>query len=126
MFSTLCRLSLLSIVLFSTLQLAATDIVQTVTGGGSLEGYKPNEANLALGASQGLAISALGDIYLSNTGDNQVLKINSTTGAIQVYAGNGTRSFSGDGGPATGAGLNQPGALAVDVRGVVRAAPAAT
>jgi trimeric autotransporter adhesin len=97
--------------------LYATDIVQTVVGGGSLEGYAASEANLSLEASLGLAIGPTGDVFVSNPGDNQVIKVNPTTGAIQVVAGNGTRSFSGDGGPATGAGLNRPGALVFDTQG---------
>ena len=46
-------------------------------------GYAPDEANLALGNSQGLAISALGEIYFSDSGHNQVLKVDPTTITIE-------------------------------------------
>ncbi|HYF48284.1 MAG TPA: hypothetical protein VEJ63_02700 [Planctomycetota bacterium] len=92
----------------------ATDILQTIAGGGSLELYKPLEANLLLGNSGGLAVSAIGEIYVSDSGHHQVLKIDPTTGRIVIFAGNGTAAFFGDGGPAVSAGLNTPGALALD------------
>ncbi len=95
----------------------ATDVIQTLAGGGSLEGYKPGEANLALGNSQGLAISAIGELYVSDSVHNQVLKINPTTGRISIYAGNGTAAYFGDGTPATSAGLNSPGGLTFDSKG---------
>jgi sugar lactone lactonase YvrE len=95
----------------------ATDIVQTLAGGGSLEGYKPEEANLFLGTSQGLAISPIGELYVSDSVHNQVLKISPTTGRISIYAGNGTAAYFGDGTPAPSAGLNTPGGLAFDAKG---------
>lgn len=36
---------------------------------------------------------------------------------IGTYAGNGTAGFSGDGGPATQAGLNNPQDVAIDSQG---------
>jgi len=95
----------------------AADIIQTIAGGGSLEGYTPDEANLLLGNSQGLAVNALGDLFVSDSGHNQVLKINPTTGLITVVAGNGTACYFGDGLPAYSAGLHNPGGLAFDATG---------
>ena len=95
----------------------ASDIIETLAGGGGLDGYKPDQANLALGGSQGLAISALGEIYFSDTNHNQVFKVNPTTATITLVAGNGTQAFNGDGLPAAGAGLNAPGGLAFDHSG---------
>jgi DNA-binding beta-propeller fold protein YncE len=40
-----------------------------------------------------------------------------TAGDIYTVAGDGTRGYSGDGGPATGAELASPGAVAVDAAG---------
>jgi sugar lactone lactonase YvrE len=95
----------------------ATDIVETLAGGGSLEGYAPLKANLALGSSQGIAVSAIGEIYISDSTHNQVLKISPTTAQIMIYAGDGTAAYFGDGTPAVSAGLNNPGALAFDAKG---------
>ena len=109
----------LALTVLAVLHTAAfgADIVQTLAGGGSLEGYKPDEANLDLGNSQGLAISAIGELYVSDSGHNQVLKISPTTGRISIYAGNGTAAYFGDGTPAPSAGLNGPGGLAFDAKG---------
>ena len=92
----------------------ATDIIITLAGGGSIEGYKPDEANLALGAAQGMAISPRGEIYFSDANRQQVLKLNPATGLISLVAGNGARAYSGDGLPAVSAALNQPGGLTFD------------
>jgi sugar lactone lactonase YvrE len=92
----------------------ATEIVETLAGGGSVQGYQPDQTNLALGNSQGIAISAIGEIYFSDSGHNQVLKIEPTSGTVSIIAGNGTRAYNGDGLPAPEAGLNNPGGLAFD------------
>lgn len=96
---------------------SATDIIQTVAGGGSLEGYKPREANLLLGNSQGLAVDGLGRLYVSDSGHHQVLKIDPSTGKVSVVAGDGTAAYFGDGTPAPSAGLHSPGGLALDATG---------
>jgi hypothetical protein len=95
----------------------ATDVITTLAGGGSLEGYAPDEANLALGNSQGLAISALGEIYFSDSGHNQVLKVDPTTARVTLVAGHGAQAYGGDGLPAPSASLNAPAALAFDAAG---------
>ena len=51
--------------------------------------------------------------------DQRVLRIDPATGVETIIAGNGTRGFSGDGGPATGASLNDPVGIAVDDEGNV-------
>ncbi len=95
----------------------ATDIITTLAGGGSLEGYFPDEANLELGTSQGLAISAAGEVFVSDSNHHQVLKINPASGLITLVAGNGARAYSGDGSPAASASLNAPAGLAFDSTG---------
>src|SRR5216684_777126 len=44
-------------------------------------------------------------------------QVYSQTGLISTYAGNGSISYSGDGGPATNASIYQPYGLAVDANG---------
>lgn len=95
-------------------QAHSTDIIQTMAGGGSLEGYQPTQANLLPGNSQGLAVNGLGEVFVSDSGHHQVLKINPTTGLVTVVAGNGTACYYGDGLPAYSASLNNPGGLAFD------------
>ncbi len=116
-FSAVLGLCFAALAFFRADGVRASDIIETLAGGGGLDGYKPDQANLALGGSQGLAISAIGEIYFSDTGHHQVFKLNPTTAVITLVAGNGTQAFNGDGFPAPSAGLNQPGALAFDHSG---------
>lgn len=62
----------------------------------------------------GVGADSLGDLYISDTGNNRLRVVNSS-GVMQTSAGTGVAGFSGDGGPATKARLNGPtGAVAVD------------
>jgi uncharacterized repeat protein (TIGR01451 family) len=63
-----------------------------------------------------LAVDASGNLYVSEVASNRVRKI-TVVGLISTVAGNGVAGYSGDGGPATGAQLNQPSGLAVDGAG---------
>src|SRR5688572_11232074 len=92
----------------------ATEVIFTIAGGGTLEDYKPLEANIDLGNNPGLLVSPLGEVVFSDTNHHQVLKVNPTTGRITIVAGNGTQAHNGDGTPAPSAGLNRPGGLALD------------
>jgi len=69
----------------------------------------------------GLACDASNNLYIADQGTNRVRWINVSTGIINTYAGIGpfgtTGSYSGDGGPANAAGLNNPNALAFDASG---------
>ena len=67
----------------------------------------------------GVAVDAAGNVYVADVGNNKIRKINTSTGIINTFAGNGTNGFSGDGGPATSAMLNYPIAVAVDAAGNV-------
>jgi len=55
-----------------------------------------------------------GDLYVVEMQNHVVRKIDATNGHISTIAGNGTKSFGGDGGPATKAQLNQPHSIALD------------
>jgi sugar lactone lactonase YvrE len=69
-----------------------------------------------LNAPGGIVADAAGNIYIADTGNNRVRRIN-VAGVISTVAGSGTAGFSGDGGPAALAQLNGPLGLAVDVAG---------
>jgi len=57
-----------------------------------------------------------GKIFFVEQGSNRVLYIDAA-GKVRLFAGTGAMGFSGDGGLATAAGLNDPRAIAVDSRG---------
>src|ERR1035437_6506014 len=69
-----------------------------------------------LGTPLGVAVDAQGNVYAADNTNNIVVRI-SPNGLLTVVAGNGTRGFSGDGGPATSASLNNPGSVAADSAG---------
>jgi DNA-binding beta-propeller fold protein YncE len=57
-----------------------------------------------------------GQIFFVEQDSQRVLQIDNT-GKVRLFAGTGIPGFSGDGGPATAARLNDPRAVAVDSRG---------
>ena len=69
-----------------------------------------------IGRSQGVLLTPDGTVYLSDPDHLEIYKV-SADGIIRVIAGNGIRGFSGDGGPATGAGLSAPAQIAMDSKG---------
>jgi uncharacterized protein (TIGR03437 family) len=89
--------------------------IQTVAGSSFIGDGGPATA-AQIGSIQGVAVDGKGNLYLSDTDNNRVRKVD-TTGTISTFAGNGTAGFSGDGGPATAAQLNLPYGLAADVAG---------
>ena len=67
-------------------------------------------------ASMSLAFDAAGNLYISDTGNARVRKVD-LKGIITTIAGTGKPGFSGDGGPAKSAQLSNPGGLAFDAEG---------
>jgi uncharacterized protein (TIGR03437 family) len=64
----------------------------------------------------GVAVSNTGDIFIADGGYSRVRRV-SPGGIITTVAGDGTRGFSGDGGPAADAQLSGPTGIAVDAAG---------
>ncbi len=65
----------------------------------------------------GAALDSAGNIYIADSLDNRIRKVDAATGNISTVAGDGTRGFGGDGGPATAAQLNGPNSVALDGAG---------
>lgn len=61
----------------------------------------------------GIALSAKGDLYIADTGNNRILKMVGAKAIPVTVAGTGTIGYSGDGGLATNAQLNQPSGVAM-------------
>ncbi|HMJ67356.1 MAG TPA: hypothetical protein VK508_00590 [Cyclobacteriaceae bacterium] len=67
----------------------------------------------------GLAVDAEGNLYVADSHNHVIRKI-STTGNITTIAGIPEQAgYSGDGGPATAARLNEPSGIAIDVDGTM-------
>ena len=94
----------------------ASGLIATVAGSGiagsSANGVPARQANLRRPAA--VAVDAAGNIYVSDSGNSRVRKVDSGTGAIATIAGASARGgFAGDGGPAVQALLNGPSGLAL-------------
>ena len=68
---------------------------------------------------EGLAVDAFNNIYIADFGNSKIRLVSSISGVINTIAGTGSPGFSGDGGLATGAALNAPTGVAVDIAGNV-------
>jgi hypothetical protein len=94
-------------------------VINTVAGDGT-KGYT-GDGGGATGAEindpDGMALDDLGNLYISDCFVGVVRKVSAVTGFISTFAGNGTRGYSGDRGPATSAELTCPVGLAVDGAG---------
>ena len=81
--------------------------ITTVAGTGradySGDGRPAHEATLSMPYS--IALDRDGNLYVVDTGNRRVRKIDASTGIITTIAGNGSYGFSGDGGPAVDAPL---------------------
>ena len=64
-----------------------------------------------------VAVDREGNLYIADTMNHRVRMVDSETGIIATLAGTGQARFSGDGGPANQAALNEPAAMAVDGEG---------
>ena len=58
-----------------------------------------------------------GALYWSDFGTNRVLRVDPRTKKVSLVAGNGTKGYSGDGGPAKSAQLNGPHEVRFDSKG---------
>jgi len=100
-------------------KVSATGVMSTVAGTAGTLGYSGDgtqATNAKLAMPSDVKFDASGNLYIADFGNGAVRKIN-TSGIITTIAGNGTRSYSGDGGLATAAQLSSPVSLAFDVSG---------
>jgi sugar lactone lactonase YvrE len=92
-----------------------TGIITTIAGTGA-PGYSGDTAaatTATLALPHGLTIDPAGNLYLADTANHRIRRIDATTGIITTAAGDGTQAFSGDGGPAIAASLDSPHDTAV-------------
>ena len=93
--------------------------IQTVVGTGQ-RGYAGDGSpavDALLSEPFMCAFDPQGNLYLSEATNHCVRRVDRETGVITTVAGNGSEGYSGDGGPAIQATLNQPYSLQVDANG---------
>ncbi len=103
-------------------KVSAAGIVSTVAGKGfgniGFSGDGGPAANALMNDPQGAAVDSAGNIYITDE-DNQRIRMISPDGTITTLAGDGTKNFAGDGGPAANAEVFLPEGIAVGPNGVV-------
>jgi NHL repeat len=100
---------------------AATQRISTFAGSGQSgnSGDGGPATSAKFGFLYGLAVDANNNVYIADSGNSVIRKVDAATQIISTIAGNGTVGFSGDGGPATSAQLESPTAISVDPSGNV-------
>ena len=93
-------------------------IITTVAGNGTagFSGDGGSATNASFRYPLGVAVDASGNLYFCDYNNSRIRKVD-TNGIITTVAGNGSFSFSGDGGQATYASLYGPVGLTVDTLG---------
>jgi DNA-binding beta-propeller fold protein YncE len=64
-----------------------------------------------------IGFDAAGNLYFSDTFNHRIRRVDAATGVISTVAGSGEAGYSGDGGPAVAARLNEPYGIALDRAG---------
>ncbi len=106
----------------------ATGMISTVAGTGEsadyVQGKFGGDGGLAteaqLNSPMSVAIDTEGNLFIADTWNNRIRRVDAETGIITTIAGSGTVAwYSGDGGPGTEAQLAFPHRIAVDSQGNV-------
>ena len=108
---------------------ASTGIITTVAGNGapgsptSVGDSGPATA-ANLNSPQGVTVDTAGNLFIADTANHRIRRVDAVTGTITTVAGNGTTNpttgdggFSGDGGQAANAELSYPFTVAFDAAG---------
>ena len=94
----------------------ATGNIITVAGTGTpgFSGDGGTATSAKLYYPTGVAVDSAGNLFIDDWYNYRIREVVKATGNIITIAGNGATTSSGDGGPATSAGLANPWALAID------------
>ncbi len=99
-------------------KVSTSGIITTVAGSGSygFSGDGGPAVSAKLYYPQGVAVDAAGNLYIADSGNHRVRKVDSA-GIITTVAGSGNGGFSGDGSSAVSARLYYPQGVVVDAAG---------
>jgi sugar lactone lactonase YvrE len=94
-----------------------TGLITTVAGTPRVAGFSGDNGpatQAKLNTPRGIALDANGNLYIIDSLNNCVRRVDGGTKFIQTIAGTGAKGFSGDGGSATSARLSGPFGIALD------------
>jgi len=97
----------------------ANGIITTIAGTG-IAGYGGDNGpatSATFVAVKGIDIDDENNIYMADSGNHVIRKVDATTGKIATIAGTGTAGYTGDGGMATRAQLSSPLGVVLDSHG---------
>jgi DNA-binding beta-propeller fold protein YncE len=99
-------------------------MITTVVGTGEkgFAGDGGPAAKAVLNGPFDLAFDTVGNLYFADTFNHRIRRVAGRSGVITTIAGNGSAGYSGDGGPATQASMNEPYGVVIDRAGNVYAA----
>jgi trimeric autotransporter adhesin len=94
-------------------------VITTIAGTGDPDGEFSGDGGPAVDANIdpfALAVDSAGNLYMTD-GDDRIREVRAGTGIIRTVVGTGVVGYSGDGGPAIRAELDEPASLAIDAAG---------
>jgi sugar lactone lactonase YvrE len=99
---------------------ASTGVIATVVGTGvpGFSGDGGSGTGAQLNLPRGVAFDSSGNLYLSDSRNERIRRVDVATGVVNTVAGNGTQGFGGDGSPAPGGMLDSPRGIGVGVGGL--------
>ncbi|MGP8214928.1 MAG: T9SS type A sorting domain-containing protein [Bacteroidia bacterium] len=112
------KITLILSLITCPLSLIYAQNISTYAGNGTAN-YSGNgvaATSAELNNPSGVATDAAGNLYIADYENNRV-RVVETSGIIVTIAGNATQGYSGDGGIATAAELNNPSGVALDASG---------
>ncbi len=98
---------------------AAAGTIDTVAGTGAPahNGNQGEARDINIGQPFGVQVGPDGGLYITEVSNHRVLRLDLETRSVTTVAGCGTKGYSGDGGPAIEAELNEPYEVRFDQRG---------
>ena len=96
-----------------------TAVITTVAGDGEqvFAGDGGSAITASLGRPSKVVLDGAGNLFIADSSNDRLRRVDAATGIITTVAGTGTRGFGGDGGPATSALIDRPRGLAIDAVG---------
>ena len=97
----------------------SSGIITTVAGTGAagFSGDDGPATAATLDLPLGLAVDPSGNLYIADSQNHSIRRVDASSGIITTVAGIGVAGFSGDDGPAVDADLHYPAGVAVDAAG---------
>ncbi len=93
-----------------------THIITTIAGTPGTPGYSGDggPATVAtIAYADRVSVNAAGNLFISDSGNNVIRRVDAATGIIETFAGNGKFAFAGDGGAALSASFASPTGVVV-------------